>query len=71
VPLAGPFVALKVRVGPLTAIWVMVGAGMIVLVAVRKVQARRLQDDIDALDIFEDDMLAGGSHDTTVDEHQK
>jgi len=46
-------------------------AGMIVLVAVRKHQARRVQDDIDALDAFEDEMLAGGSHDTAVDEHQK
>jgi uncharacterized membrane protein len=46
-------------------------AGMIVLMAVRKHQARRVQDDIDALDAFEDEILAGGSHDTAVDEHQK
>ena len=46
-------------------------AGMIVLVAVRKLQARRVQDYIDALDMFEDEILAGGSHDTTVDEHKK
>jgi len=46
-------------------------AGMIVLVAVRKIQARRVQDDIDALDAFEGEMLSGGSHDTTVDEHKK
>ena len=46
-------------------------AGMIVLMAVRKHQARRVQADIDALDVFEDEMLAGGSHDTAVDEHQK
>jgi hypothetical protein len=46
-------------------------AGMIVLVAVRKIQARRIQDDIDALDVFEDEMLTGGGHDTAVDEHQK
>jgi hypothetical protein len=46
-------------------------AGMIVLIAVRKFQTRRLQDDIDALDVFENEMLTGGSHDTTVDEHQK
>ena len=46
-------------------------AGMIVLVAVRKFQTRRLQDDIDALHVFENEMLTGGSHGTTVDEHQK
>ena len=46
-------------------------AGMIVLVAVRKFQTRRLQDDIDALDVFEEQMLVGGSHDTTADEHEK
>jgi hypothetical protein len=46
-------------------------AGMIVLVAVRKFQTRRLQDDIDALDVFEDEMIKGGSHDSVVDEHQK
>jgi hypothetical protein len=46
-------------------------AGMIVLVAVRKIQSRRIQADIDALDVFEDEMLAGGRHGTAVDEHQK
>jgi hypothetical protein len=46
-------------------------AGMVVLVAVRKVQARRVQDDIDALDVFEEEILAGGSHDTAADEQQK
>jgi hypothetical protein len=46
-------------------------AGMIVLMAVRKLQARRIQDDMDALDVFEDEILSGGHHDTTVDEHKK
>jgi uncharacterized membrane protein len=46
-------------------------AGMIVLMAVRKLQTRRVQDDIDALDVFEDKRLEGGSHDTAVDEPQK
>jgi hypothetical protein len=46
-------------------------AGMIVLTIVRKLQALRFQDDITALDVFEDEILAGGSHDTTVDEHKK
>ena len=45
-------------------------AGMIVLVAVRKFQARRVQDDIEALDNFEDEMVEGGHHDAT-DEYQK
>jgi uncharacterized membrane protein len=45
--------------------------GMIVLMAVRKLQARRIQDDMDALDVFEDEILSGGHHDTTVDEHKK
>jgi hypothetical protein len=46
-------------------------AGMIVLMVVRKVQARRVQDDIDALEVFENEMTVGGSHDTSVDECQK
>lgn len=46
-------------------------AGMIVLVAVRKVQARRIQDEIEALDVFEAEILQGGRYDTAVDEHQK
>jgi len=46
-------------------------AGLIMLVAVRKFQARRIQDDIDALKMFEDEIHAGGSHDTAADEREK
>ena len=46
-------------------------AGLILLVAVRKFQARRIQDDIDALELFEDEIHARGSHDTATDEPEK
>jgi hypothetical protein len=46
-------------------------AGLIMLVAVRKFQARRIQDDIDALEVLEDEIHAGGSHDTAADDPEK
>ena len=45
--------------------------GMIVLMALRKFQSRRVHDDLDALDVFEKETLSGGRHDTAVDEEQK
>ena len=46
-------------------------AGMIVLVAVRKIQSRQVQSEIEALDVFEGETLERGRHGTAVDEHQK
>jgi len=46
-------------------------AGMIVLAAVRKVQSRRVQEDMDALDLFEEEILSGGSHDATLGDDTK
>ena len=46
-------------------------AGLIMLVAVRKFQARRIQDDIDALEVFEDKIHTGSHHDTAADEPEK
>ena len=48
-----------------------VALGMIVLMALRKLQSRRVHADLDALDVFEREMLTGGRHDTAVDEEQK
>ena len=48
----------------------LVGAGMIVLMVLRKVQGRGAQVDLSALDVFEKEMLKGDRHDTAVDEEQ-
>ena len=46
-------------------------AGLIVLTAVRKFEARRVQDDINALDTFEDEMNSGDSHDVAPGEDKR
>jgi hypothetical protein len=45
--------------------------GMIVLMVLRKVQSRRVHNDLAALDDFEKEMVLGGRHDTSADEHEK